>query len=445
MGEVWRAIDTRLSRQVTIKVLPAAVADDPLRLARFSREAQLLASLNHPCIAAIYGIEEGALVLELVEGPTLADRIAGGPIPPKEALPLALQLADALTYAHDMGIVHRDLKHQGHTGRTSQVLDFGLAKAMSSESPSSTPDATTLPLTTDAGTVLGTAAYMSPEQARGQNVDRRTDIWSFGVVVYEMLTGERPFGGRTVSDTLAAVLREAPDFERVPARMRGLIAACLEKDPRKRLRDLGDVRLLTGIASEEQGAFALSDTVPEATRRSLLSRGLPWAVAAFLLIAIIIGTLAYFHTGSKPARSISSLILAPGKVWFAFNGPEGAPSLSPDGTQLIFPAKDALGNEALWIRPLDSLQAQRLEGTEGASYPFWSPDSRSVGFFQDGKLKKIDVTGGPPVLLCNAPVARGGAWSKSGVIVFAVGGLSAVPAAGGTPSRQAGRRSRRFA
>lgn len=437
MGEVWRAVDTRLGREVAIKVLPDAVAGDPLRMARMSREAQLLALLNHPGIAAIYGIEEGALVMELVEGPTLADRIAGGPVPLEEVMSIALQMADALTYAHDKGIVHRDLKPANikvtPEGQV-KILDFGLAKAMSTESSGTSADATTLPVTTDPGLILGTAAYMSPEQARGQNVDRRTDVWSFGVVLYEMLTGARPFGGPTVTDTLAAVLREAPDLERIPLRIRPLVAACLEKDPRTRLRDLGDVRLLNGIASGEQGASASAEADMEASRRSLVNRALPWAAAAFLLVATTIGALAYFHTGSKPAPSIRSLILPPEKVWFAFNGPQGAPALSPDGMQLIFPARDASGNEALWIRPLDSLQAQRLEGTEGASYPFWSPDSRSVGFFQNGQLKKIDVTGGPPVLLCNAPDARGGAWSKSGAIVFAAAGLFIVPAAGGTPS-----------
>jgi eukaryotic-like serine/threonine-protein kinase len=440
MGEVWRAIDTRLGREVAIKVLPAAVADDPLRLARLSREAQLLASLNHPGIAAIYGIEEGALVMELVEGPTLAGRIAGGPIPLDEALPLALQMAEALAYAHDKGVVHRDLKPANikitPDGQV-KILDFGLAKAMSTESSGSLPDATTLPLTTDAGTVLGTAAYMSPEQARGQNLDRRTDIWSFGVIVYEMLIGERPFGGPTVSDTLAAVLRETPDLERIPPHMRPLVAYCLEKDSRKRLRDLGDVLLLTGVASEEQGALVQGKADLETSRRSPLHRALPWAVAAMLFAVAVVFVLAYFRASSRPEKAIRSLISPPEGEAFAFIGFNGLPALSPDGTQLIFPAGDTSGNEALWLRPLDSLTAKRLEGTDGASYPFWSPDSRHVAFFQNGKLKEMDMTGGPPVLLCDAPDARGGTWGQSNLIVFASqlwGGLDSVPASGGNPT-----------
>ena len=444
MGEVYRARDTKLGRDVALKVLPDAMAHDRERMARFEREARTLASLNHPHIAAIHGLEEAngqrALVMELVEGPTLANRIAGGPIPVEDAMPLALQIAEGLGFAHDRNIVHRDLKPANikvtPDGQV-KILDFGLAKAMSTESSGTSEEATTLTLTTGAGTMLGTAAYMSPEQARGQNVDRRTDVWSFGVVVYEMLTGERPFCGPTVSDTLAAVLREAPDLQRIPLRMRSLVAACLEKDPRKRLRDFGDVLLLTGILSEEQGTLVHGEAVPETSRRSLLHRALPWAVAAMLLAVALVFGLAYFRASSRPEETIRSLIAPPEGEVFAFAGFNGLPALSPDGTRLIFPAEDTSGKEALWLRPLDSLATERLEGTEDASYPFWSPDSRHVAFFQDGKLKENDLAGGPPVLLCDAPDARGGTWGRANFIVFASqlwGGLDSVPATGGTPT-----------
>ncbi|MGH9605684.1 MAG: protein kinase domain-containing protein [Terracidiphilus sp.] len=443
MGEVYRAHDTRLNRDVAVKVLPRAFAEDPLRMARFEREAQLLASLNHPKIAAIYGLEESgatlALVMELVEGSTLAERIADGPVPLDEAVPLIVQMADALAYAHDRGIIHRDLK-PANIKLTSdgqvKILDFGLAKAMSINSSGASPDATTLPVTTSAGMVLGTAAYMSPEQARGQEMDRRTDVWSFGVVVYEMLLGQRPFRGPTVSDTVAAVLRETPSLERVPLYLRRLVAACLEKEPRKRLRDLGDVRLLLGIFSEGSGASSIAGAVAALPRSSALRRSLPWAAAAVLFALAVILAVAYYRTSSRPQRTIRSLISAPEAETFAFGGFNGLPTLSPDGTRLVFPSWDNSGHEALWVRRLDSLTAARLQGTDDASYPFWSPESNQLAFFQDNKLKKIDLAGGPPVLLCDAPNARGGTWSRRNLIVFASGmnELESVSGAGGNPT-----------
>lgn len=434
MGDVWRARDPRLGRDVAIKISDQQFSD------RFEREARAIAALNHPSICTLHDVGPNYLVMELVEGPTLAERIADGPIPFDEAVPLIVQMANALAYAHDKGIIHRDLK-PANIKLTSdgqvKILDFGLAKAMSMDSSGSSSDATTLPVTTSAGMVIGTAAYMSPEQARGQEVDRRTDVWSFGVVVYEILSGDRPFNGPTVSDTLAAVLREAPDLERVPLRIRRLVAACLEKDPRKRLRDLGDVHLLTDVASDSATPSAITGVIPARPRGSVLRRSLPWAATAMLLALAVVFAVEYLRSTSRPEGTIRSLISPPDGAVFATSGFEGAPVLSPDGTRLVFPVWDTSGNEALWMRPLDSLTAERMQATDGASYPFWSPDSRHLAFFQDGKLKETDITGGPPALLCDAPDARGGTWGRANLILFASqpsGGLESVPAAGGNPT-----------
>jgi serine/threonine protein kinase/Tol biopolymer transport system component len=500
MGEVYRARDTRLNREVAIKVLPRAFAEDLNRMARFEREAQLLASLNHPKIAAIYGLEESgaarALVMELVEGPTLAERIgrtsasarpkaasaspaqaaaagsgakagersasarsgsAGGmgraAIPIDEVLPIAQQIAEALEYAHEHGVVHRDLKPANIKVTPDgdvKVLDFGLAKAMGpADASGDMANSPTLSLAmTEAGLIIGTAAYMAPEQAKGKPVDHRADIWAFGCVLYEMLAGQKTFEGETISDVLAAVIKSEPDWSALPPHtppaIQRLIRRCLSKDPKQRLRDIGDARL--AIEETLSGDASISGTLPQAddsrwgrgqARVSPLRRALPWGVAAafFLLSAAL--AFVYFRQDSRPAPSIRALIAAPQKMQFAFQIPDGAPVLSPDGTRLIFPAADSSGRDALWVRPLDSLTAQLLQGTEGARFPFWAPDSRQIGFFQDGKLKKIDVTGGPPVLICDAAQGRGGTWNRDGVILFApetLGGLSSVPAAGGTPT-----------
>jgi eukaryotic-like serine/threonine-protein kinase len=450
MGEVWRARDTRLGRGVALKFLPDGFVDDPERHARFEREAKVLASLNHPHIATLYGLEhldgQHALAMELVEGEGLDERIARGPIPMDEALPIALQIAEGLEAAHERGIVHRDLKPANVKVRpdgTVKVLDFGLAKAWEEQVEGS--DLALSPTITGhhtrAGVILGTAAYMSPEQARGKPVDKRADIWAFGCVLYEMLTGARTFGGETVTDVIAAVVTREPDWSAlppaVPPRVHQALRRCLEKDPRRRFRDIGDVTFeLTDAASRRGLENAVSAAPRAPAARPSRRMALPWAVAGAALIIAAGFAVAYLRSVSSAPSAVRSYILPPGKSSFVFNGATGGAVLSPDGSRLVFSATDEAGKRLLWVRPLDSLTAQPLEGTDGASYPFWSPDGRFVGFFASAKLKKIDVSGGPAQSLCDAPNGRGGTWSRAGVIVFApdvFGALERVPSAGGTP------------
>jgi Tol biopolymer transport system component/predicted Ser/Thr protein kinase len=426
MGVVWRATDTRLNRDVAIKVLPVVFAHDADRMARFHREAQLLASLNHPNIASVYGVEERALVMELVDGPTLADRIAQGPIPLAEALDIARQIGLALEAAHESGVVHRDLKPANikvtEAGRV-KVLDFGLAKAMSVE-PASANIANSPTLTigaTVAGTILGTAAYMAPEQAKGRAVDKRADIWAFGVVLFEMLSGEPLFSGETVSDTLALVLTKEPDWNLAPAELRKLLRACLEKDPRRRLRDIADAWGLIGDSAAQPAAVA---------RR----RPIGW-IASTGLLAVVAAALALIHFRERPAPAplVRFSVHAPEKTnynqWFA---------VSPDGRHLAFPATGADGIVRVWVRSLDSLEARAIAGGEGPSTAtlFWSPDSRFIAFQTAGKLKKVSIEGGPPQTLCDAPpvVMLGGSWHESGIILFGgnTGPIMRVSSAGGT-------------
>jgi len=493
MGVVYRGRDTRLNRDVALKVLPAAFAEDASRMARFEREAQLLASLNHPRIAAIYGLEESgstrALVMELIEGPTLAERIgrsspsakprAGSALPAQsaaaasgsktsapsgsaapahkaaipldEGLPIALQVAEALEYAHEHGVVHRDLKPANikiTPDDDVKVLDFGLAKAMGPEEGSADiANSPTLSLAmTEAGIILGTAAYMAPEQARGKQVDRRADIWAFGCVLYEMLTGQKAFEGETVSDVLAAVIKTEPDWSALPAdvppAMQRLVRRCLRKDLRQRMQAIGDARIaieemLAGDAPAEQATGTAAGQAEAHGKRMLLLSGLlPWLLVTALLLLSAFLIVLRFRPASKPDLVTRTLIAAPEKMPFAFQVPDGAPALSPDGTRLVFPAYDSSGNLALWVRQLDSLTAQRLPGTDEGRFPFWAPDNRQIGFFQNGKLSKIDVTGGPPIVICDAPNGRGGTWNRNGLILFApqqIGGLYSVSAAGGAP------------
>ncbi|HEV2177692.1 MAG TPA: protein kinase [Terriglobia bacterium] len=470
MGEVYRARDTKLGRDVALKVLPEAFAADAERMARFQREAQVLASLNHPHIAAIYGLEDSssarALVMELVEGPTLAERLSVAPPSRRqgpevgkmpalqfdEALAIAKQIAEALEAAHERGIIHRDLKPANikiTPEGAVKVLDFGLAKALNPQDSTTNLNQANSPTlsaaATQAGLILGTAAYMSPEQAKGKSVDRRADIWAFGCVLYEMLTGRQAFEGETISDVLAAVIRAEPDWATVPpntpASIRKLTQRCLQKDPKQRLQAIGEARIaieeaLTGgtgvspVSIDGQDAHATTGE-----HRSPLQRALPWALAALCFVIAGVFAIGYFRTTSIPVPSVRSYILPPEKTTFAFEAATGTPALSPDGRWLVFAARDSSGKEMLWVRPLDSLSAQPLQGTQGASFPFWSPDNRFVGYFASGKLMKIEISGGPAQTVCDAPSGRGGTWSAKGVIVFApvqTGGLDRVPAAGGS-------------
>ncbi len=424
MGEVYRARDTKLNRDVAIKVLLPSVVEDPDRLARFGREAQLLASLNHPNIAHIHGIEDAngtrALVMELVEGPTLADRIAQGPFPLDEALRIAKQVAEALEAAHEQGIIHRDLKPANLKVRadgTVKVLDFGLAKAMDPVGASSANATNSPTLTmhaTQAGVILGTAAYMSPEQARGKPVDKRADIWAFGCVFYEMVTGKRAFAGDDVSDVLASVLAREPDLALLPVTIPPLldnyIRRCLHKDPRHRIHDIADVRLALESAFE-------TTVVRTATPATSSWKGAPvaWVVTAAAVVAagaLALPAVRHLRETPSPAPlETRTEIVTPGAddlTSFA---------LSPDGRQIVFVASGD-GASRLWLRSLAITTAQPLPGTEGARFPFWAPDSRSIAFFAGGLLKRLDLGGGSPQSLAQVSNHRGGTWNTDGVILF---------------------------
>ena len=446
MGQVYQATDTKLNRQVALKILPEAFSADPDRLARFQREAQVLASLNHPNIAAIHGLEESegtrALVLELVEGPTLADRIAQGAIPLDEALPIAKQMAEALEAAHEAGVIHRDLKPANIKVRedgTVKVLDFGLAKALETTpegDPSQSPTLTAA--ATQMGVILGTAAYMSPEQARGKPVDRRADIWAFGVVVYEMLTGARPFQGEDVSLTLASVMKSDVDVKRLPPdlpeTLRTVLHRCLEKDALQRIRDMGDVRLAMA------GAFETTVSArPEPTavpRLQIWQQPVP-ALIAVLLVAVFSVLTVWFFTQPGPQPVVRSTLVDPGSETIG-NALDAGVALSPDGQRIVYfitPGAGGLG--ALYVRELDQLEPRLL--AESARAPFFSPDGQWVGFKGDGAAPwmKVTVAGGPAVSIGGAETqgVRGASWGPDDAIVFATSdlstGLSRVPAGGG--------------
>jgi serine/threonine-protein kinase len=453
MGEVYRARDTKLNRDVALKVLPDAFAADADRLARFEREAQVLASLNHPNIAHLYGFEDAgathALVMELVEGPTLANRIEAGPIALADALPIAKQIAEALEYAHEQGIIHRDLKPANVKVRddgTVKVLDFGLAKALNPaagtnggamNSPTMTARATQM------GVLIGTAAYMSPEQARGKAVDRRADIWAFGVVLYEMLSGDRAFKGEDISDTLAAVLRQEIMLSALPAatplRLKRLIERCLERDPKQRLRDIGEARIElarieAGGADGMEAPAAASAAPTVAVPR--WKRALPWALAGGLLLALV---LVLTRGQRTPAAAIPLRLSSEiGVDSLANFGGGPAAVISPDGRQVVLTANGVAGSKRqLFLKRLDQLETTPVSGTEDAINPFFSPDGQSIGFFAEGKLKTIPVTGGAAKIVCPAANGRGGTWADDDTIYFqpssVLGPLMRIPANGGSP------------
>ncbi len=442
MGEVYRARDTRLHRDVAIKVLAPAFAQDPERLARFEREAQLLAQLNHQNIAAIYGFEQDRqeclsyLVLEYVPGENLKS-----PLPLEEALPIARKIIDAMEEAHEKGIIHRDLK-PGNIRITPdgkvKVLDFGLAKALADDPPHADPARSpTMSLAaTRAGTILGTAAYMSPEQARGRPLDRRTDIWSFGCVLYEMLTGRQAFGHDDVTDTIAAVVRAEPDFAALPPatppHLRALLERCLRKDPLRRLRDIGEARLLFDepppAPVEPVPVEAPPPPAPPPPQRR---RALPWAAASLFAIAAAASTWLWLRAPQPAQRPVLRLTMP----LHARIDPRGAyPALSPDGAYLAFVAGSP---RQIYIRQLDQPDAKPIPGTEDGYQPFFSPDGRWLGFHQTAKLKKVPVTGGATIALCDTDTGSpGSSWGADGTIVFAAAqttGLSRVSAAGGKP------------
>jgi Tol biopolymer transport system component len=455
MGEVYRATDTKLKRDVAVKVLPSALASDSDRLARFQREAEVLASLNHPHIAHIYGLEDAdgvkALVMELIEGVTLADRIAQGRLPLDEALPMARQIAEALEAAHAQGIIHRDLKPANVKVRpdgTVKVLDFGLAKAIdlavssgAEGAPSDSPTFTT-PAMTDAGMILGTAPYMSPEQARGKAVDKRADIWAFGCVVFEMLTGQAAFAGDGVSETLARVIEREPDWDALPVStpppIRRLLRRCLQKDRKHRLDSAAAAR----FDVEEAMAPAGQNSDGVAPPRARWRRALPWALtgasAVALALVLLFGGLRSNVASTTPVR-VHVGLGAEATLANVDRGP--AATLSPNGQALVFVGQRRTGPASLFVRRLDQLDAIPLPGTEGAHSPFFSPDGQWIAFFADAKLKKVAVSGGAPVTICDTPDGRGGWWAGDGSIVYAPffagidrGGLLRVSSNGGIPT-----------
>jgi eukaryotic-like serine/threonine-protein kinase len=453
MGEVYRARDSRLNRDVAIKVLAERFATDPEWLARFEREAQLLASLNHPHIAQIYGFEDSpsagpgragvrALVMELVDGPTLADRIAKGALPLDEALPIARQIAEALETAHERGIIHRDLKPSNIklTGSGAvKVLDFGLAKALSPSGVQAIAGADTSSPTfaspeTKSGVVLGTAAYMAPEQARGKVVDKRTDIWAFGVVLFEMLTGRRPFDGDTISDTIAAVLRQEIDWTQLPADtpddLKRLLRRCLEREPKNRLHDAADARLIIDDVRRDDPATA-------DPRRSSRARA-PWPLVGVVAAATAIaGALVgrALPTSGRSEGPSSSI------VRFAIEPPPEVTNVSyvaaaPDGRFIVYEAQ-VEGEFRLFTRRFDALESRQIAGTEGARGPFISPDGAWIGFIRNSRMYKVSTGGGDPLFVCDLQGGPGATWTTDGRIVFSrawLSGLSIVSGDGGTPT-----------
>jgi len=457
MGEVFSARDTKLGRDVAIKVLPTELSGDPEREARFQREARALASLQHPNVASVYGFEEvdgvRFLVMELVSGSDLAQRLQSGPIPVEEALGIARQIAAGLEAAHENGIVHRDLKPANIMETTDgevKILDFGLAQAWFGNDGADTGSSFLPTITaamTQAGAILGTAAYMSPEQARGNSVDRRADIWAFGVILFEMLTGKQLFQGETMSDTLAAVLRAEPDWDDLPLddhpALRVLIQRCLERNPKQRLRDIGEARIFLqdGGTNGSFVGFSSLGLAPAANGAGPRSRRPAVLTALVAALCLVAGAFVGWQVLARPepAPILHTMIPPPADTEYDLKSSAPGPSaLSPDGTMVAFSASDAEGTTRLYLRRLDQGESVALSGTESAAYPFWSPDSKFIGFFDIGgeKLRKVAVAGGPPVTLCPAPNGKGGSWNRRGDIIFAPdydSVIHRVPAIGGEP------------
>jgi serine/threonine protein kinase len=447
MGEVYRGRDTRLNRDVAIKILLPAVAKDAERLARFSREAQVLASLNHPNIAHIHGLEEGErgpfLVMEFVEGPTLADRIAAGALPLDEAIAIARQVADALEAAHERGIVHRDLKPANikvQDDGTVKILDFGLAKAMDQGSAigdqgsgrdANSPTITT-PAMTQAGLILGTAAYMSPEQAKGRPVDKRTDVWAFGCVVYEMLTARRAFHGEDVTDTIAAIVRGEPDWNALPGdtprQIRLLLKRCLEKDRRARISDIGVARFLMNETIEASPAAAPTPVGP--SRRRIV----PIAAGVLVGAALVAAAWTWSIPPPPPApQTVRFTITPPAEQPFVLQTNDHDATIAPDGSFIVYRTVPP----GMAVRGVNELEARYLTATAGARFPFISADSKWVGFSVGGDLRKAAISGGAAINICRVSgVPRGASWGDDGFIVFATSlspGLLRVSAEGGEP------------
>ncbi len=427
MGEVYRARDRRLERDVAIKVLPDAVAHDPERLARFEREARLLAASNHAGIASVFGVEDAdgtrALIMELVEGPTLAERIASGPIPADDVLGVARQLAEALEYAHERGIVHRDLKPANVKLRldgTVKVLDFGLARATESEVSASAGDLSQSPTITQrmtrAGTILGTAAYLSPEQARGREADRRADSWAFGVVAYEMLTGRSAFAGETISDTLVSVMRDDPDWSALPAglssRWRVLLQRCLAKDPRQRLQAIGEARIALADLAAHPEDPPTAETLAAARPRLLAP--VPWLIAAAALALLAVAILRR----PPPAPAATEVSIVPARGLKISEDVSYHPmAIAPDGRAVAYTIR-AGGVLKLRLRRLDTREDREIPGADGARNLFFSPDGQWIGFFDSRKMSKVSVRGGTPVELTDGLQDRLGTWLDDGTIVY---------------------------
>jgi eukaryotic-like serine/threonine-protein kinase len=437
MGQVYRARDTRLGRDIALKLLPDSFVHDADRIARFRREAQVLAGLNHPHIGALYGIDEAEagqfLVLELVDGRTLAERLASGPVPLDEALAIALQVAGGLEAAHEKGIVHRDLKPANialTAGGQVKILDFGLAKAVDASGSSDVGVSPTLTAgMTQAGTVLGTAPYMSPEQARGKHVDKRTDVWAFGCVLFEMLAGRQPFEGDTITDIVSAIVRAEPDWTRLPADtpegVHRLIRRCLQKDPARRLRDIGDA----AFELDTDSTNAAPVTAAAATRRP--GRGVWLLVTATALLAAAASAALTSYLRPTPPAAVEKFHLMIDED----EGTSREPVISADGRKVVY-----AGRTRLWVRSLGEWKARELAGTESAVRPFWSPDGNWIGYFRSEELLKVPADGGPVMRVATLPAvhaplgAASAVWGEDGYIVIAQaasGALLRVPAGGG--------------